>query len=45
VENVRAGEATYSITTGHIFPGELTLDQIFTMRPLLDCAPYRTRVQ
>src|SRR5206468_870217 len=31
-------ESTYSLTTGHIFHGELTLDQIFTMRPLLDWA-------
>src|SRR6058998_3806301 len=38
-------EATYSLTTGHIFHGELTLDQIFTMRPLLDWARYRTPVQ
>src|SRR6266571_2015516 len=37
-------ESTYSLTTGHIFHGELTLDQIFTMRPLLDWARYRTPV-
>jgi len=37
-------EATYSLTSGHIFHGELTLDQIFTMRPLLDWARYRTPI-
>jgi len=31
--------------TGHIFHGELTLDQIFTMRQLLDWARYRRPVQ
>jgi phytoene dehydrogenase-like protein len=37
-------EATYSLTNGHIFHGELALDQIFTMRPLLDWARYRTPI-
>src|SRR5205085_9746065 len=29
-------EETYGLTNGHIFHGELSLDQFFTMRPLLD---------
>ncbi len=37
-------ETTYSLTNGHIFHGELALDQIFTMRPLLDWARYRTPI-
>src|SRR5262245_17307061 len=37
-------ETTYSLTQGHIFHGELALDQIFTMRPLLDWARYRTPI-
>jgi phytoene dehydrogenase-like protein len=35
-------EHTYSLTGGHIFHGELALDQLFTMRPLLGWAHYRT---
>ena len=31
-------ERTYGLTGGHIFHGELSLDQFFTMRPLLDWA-------
>src|SRR5437588_9654853 len=31
-------EETYGLTGGHIFHGELALDQFFTMRPLLDWA-------
>ena len=38
-------EQTYGLTGGHIFHGELALDQLFTMRPLLDWAQYRTPVQ
>ena len=38
-------EETYGLTGGHIFHGELALDQIFTMRPMLDWARYRTPVQ
>ncbi len=34
-------EETYGLTGGHIFHGELALDQLFTMRPLLDWARYR----
>jgi len=38
-------EETYGLTGGHIFHGELALDQIFTMRPLLDWARYRTPIR
>jgi len=38
-------EETYGLTGGHIFHGELALDQFFTMRPLLDWARYRTPVR
>lgn len=38
-------ERTYGLTGGHIFHGELALDQIFTMRPLLGWAQYATPVQ
>jgi phytoene dehydrogenase-like protein len=34
-------EETYGLTGGHIFHGELALDQLFTMRPLLNWARYR----
>jgi phytoene dehydrogenase-like protein len=37
-------EATYGLTGGHPFHGELSLDQIFTMRPLLGWARYATPV-
>jgi phytoene dehydrogenase-like protein len=37
-------ESTYGFTGGHIFHGELALDQIFTMRPVLDHARYQTPV-
>jgi len=37
-------EDTYGFTNGHIFHGELALDQFFTMRPLLDWARYNTPV-
>lgn len=37
-------EDTYGLTGGHIFHGELSLDQFFTMRPLLDWARYRTPI-
>jgi phytoene dehydrogenase-like protein len=35
-------EETYGLTGGHIFHGELALDQLFAMRPLLGWARYRT---
>ncbi len=38
-------ETTYGFTGGHIFHGELALDQIFTMRPVLDWARYHTPVK
>src|ERR1700758_3754270 len=37
-------ETDYGLTAGHIFHGELALDQFFTMRPLLDWARYRTPI-
>jgi phytoene dehydrogenase-like protein len=37
-------EANYGLTGGHIFHGELSLDQFFTMRPLLDWARYNTPI-
>jgi len=38
-------ETTYGLTGGHIFHGELALDQFFTMRPLLDWARYSSPIQ
>lgn len=38
-------ENIYGLTGGQIFHGELSLDQLFTMRPLLDWARYRTPVK
>jgi phytoene dehydrogenase-like protein len=38
-------EDTYGLTEGHIFHGELALDQFFTMRPLLGWARYRTPIR
>jgi phytoene dehydrogenase-like protein len=38
-------EATYGFTGGHIFHGELALDQLFTMRPVLDWARYKTPIR
>jgi len=38
-------EETYGLTGGHIFHGELALDQFFTMRPLLDWARYKTPIR
>jgi len=38
-------EDTYGLTGGHPFHGELALDQIFTMRPLLGWARYHTPVR
>jgi phytoene dehydrogenase-like protein len=38
-------ERTYGFTGGHIFHGELALDQLFTMRPVLDWARYKTPVR
>jgi phytoene dehydrogenase-like protein len=38
-------EDTYGLTGGHPFHGELALDQIFTMRPILGWARYATPVK
>jgi len=38
-------EQTYGLTGGHIFHGELALDQLFTMRPVLGWARYRTPIR
>jgi phytoene dehydrogenase-like protein len=38
-------EETYGLTGGQIFHGDLTLDQFFTMRPLLDWARYKTPIE
>jgi phytoene dehydrogenase-like protein len=35
----------FGLTGGHIFHGEPALDQLFTMRPVLGCAQYRTPVR
>jgi len=38
-------ETTYGFSGGHIYHGELALDQLFTMRPVLDWARYLTPVK
>jgi phytoene dehydrogenase-like protein len=38
-------ESVHGLTGGHIFHGELALDQLFTMRPLLGWARYRTPIE
>lgn len=38
-------EERYGLTGGHIFHGELALDQFFTMRPFLDWARYRSPIE
>jgi len=38
-------ETCYGFTGGHIFHGELALDQLFTMRPVLDWARYKTPIR
>ena len=37
-------ESTYGLTGGHILHGEPSLDQLFTMRPVLGCAQYRAPI-
>ena len=37
-------ETCYGFTGGHVFHGELALDQLFTMRPVLDWARYKTPI-
>jgi phytoene dehydrogenase-like protein len=38
-------ETEYGFTGGHVFHGELALDQLFTMRPALDWARYQTPIR
>ena len=38
-------EQEYGLTGGHIFHGELALDQLFIMRPLLGWARYKTPIR
>jgi len=38
-------ERTYGLTGGHIFHGELALDQLFVTRPLLGWARYATPIR
>jgi phytoene dehydrogenase-like protein len=38
-------ERTYGLSGGHIFHGELALDQLFTMRPSLGWADYTTPIR
>lgn len=38
-------EDTFGLTGGQIFHGDLALDQVFTMRPMLDWARYKTPIQ
>jgi phytoene dehydrogenase-like protein len=38
-------ERTYGLTGGHIFHGELALDQLFVARPLLGFASYATPIR
>jgi phytoene dehydrogenase-like protein len=38
-------ERDYGFVGGHIFHGELALDQLFTMRPVLGHAQYRAPIE
>ena len=38
-------ESTYGLTGGHILHGEPSLDQLFTMRPVLGWAQYKTPIE
>ena len=38
-------EQTFGLTEGHLHQGEESLDQIFTMRPVLDWARHRTPIR
>jgi phytoene dehydrogenase-like protein len=38
-------ESTYSLTGGHVLHGEPSLDQLFTMRPILGWAQYRSPIK
>jgi phytoene dehydrogenase-like protein len=37
-------EREYGLTGGHIFHGEMALDQLYTMRPILGWAQYRAPI-
>ena len=37
-------EETFGLTEGNIYHGELTMDQVFFMRPVPRCARYRTPI-
>jgi phytoene dehydrogenase-like protein len=37
-------EREFGLTGGHIHHGELSLDQLYTMRPILGWARYRTPI-
>ena len=38
-------DTVYGFTGGHIFHGELALDQLFSMRPVLEWARYKTPIR
>jgi phytoene dehydrogenase-like protein len=38
-------ETTYGLSGGHIHHGEMSLDQLFAFRPLIDWAQYRTPIK
>lgn len=38
-------EETFGLTEGNIYHGELTMDQVFFMRPVPECARYRTPIE
>src|SRR5205085_10308932 len=38
-------EQTYGLTGGHPFHGEMSLDQLFTFRPIIGWAQYRTPIR
>lgn len=38
-------EDTYGLTEGNIYHGELTMDQLFFMRPVPECGRYRTPIK
>jgi len=38
-------ERRFGLTGGNIFHGEMSLDQMFVMRPVAGCARYRTPIR
>jgi len=38
-------EATFGISEGNIFHGDISLEQMFFMRPIPECSQYRTPIQ